>query len=132
MHRLISIWGIVMASCALLFSSCTKPENHLPLRVMHGVVGDTLKVLAKGSPPFDIRVLKSDTILWEQTLDSVGFVALPITDFRANAGEYQVKVESVSSDTLLTLLVTEKSVEQLFAEQQASINTQLQTSPLMV
>ena len=120
MKQSTCLLGIAIALCILLLSTCNSKENQLPLRVMHGVVGDTLKVLAKGGPPFDIEVSKTDTILLVQTLDSMGVIVLPIADFRANPGEYQITVESKSSDTVFAIQVAEKSVEQLFEEQQVA------------
>ncbi|MEO0683495.1 MAG: hypothetical protein AAFY76_00220 [Cyanobacteria bacterium J06649_11] len=121
MKQIISALGIAGFLSLLLFPTCSTSEDSLPLQVMHGVIGDTLKVLAKGSPPFNIQVSRNDTTLATQTLDSIGFIAFPMTNFRANPGEYLIAVESAGQDTLFSIQIAEKSAEQLFEEQQQTI-----------
>ncbi|MEL6928537.1 MAG: hypothetical protein AAFO95_07875 [Cyanobacteria bacterium J06600_6] len=130
MKQIISALGIAVFLTLLLFPTCSTSEDSLPLQVMHGVIGDTLKVLAKGSPPFSIQVSRNDTTLATQTLDSIGFIAFPMTDFRANPGEYLIAVESAGQDTLFSIQIAEKSAEQVNEEQQKN-SVRPQSAPVI-
>ena len=92
-----------MAGVLFFCLSCKEQLPTKPLTVKHKFSADTLKVLVKGSPPFEIKLSKENNEKYREELNTNGVARIRLDSLRMDFGEYLLSVLSSSGDTTITV-----------------------------